>query len=666
MRLMPRRWSAWPILAVLLMARPAGAAFVAISPEGPAGPGGSITFSQIGPFDTSSANVNTDFSSTGPISITFSASDRSPVSIYGDNVNDTGTTWVGFSAMVVAGLATFQAPNDPFDPQGTYTNTRGFSVSLADGGRTALFQGGTIAPGDSLDTFLGLSVTDPSRAVTVTLTPIVRSAAVPEPTSLALSAIAATLALVRLGLRGRKAALALAASCSIAALTPGVARAQSPRIAPAYEARLAIAPAGTVGGGPTQMTFGPGGRLYMMTTDAGVISYAYDRATGALSAPINAAPGVRGIGIGFRDSTMYTSGFDGSIHKLTDDNANGVWGEAGELDVAIVTGIPQGDHNMDQIQIVGKTLYVGIGTRTINGQLGAYTSGSTDDLGGTGFFGGGTGRTYGDSAYNGTIAWIRDLDAVVDQPGSANAFATRPPTLSRALIQEDAGPFSGGGPGSLVVHSAGTRNPFGLCLDRDGNLWFTNNFHRVATLGNGKAGFGLRGDLNTSDLGREVQDQLFRAAPGADYGYSNANWRGVNPMLTPSAPGYNRVTSTTFDNLFNNGPYAIHDPANPDGLGPSASADGCAFFDSDLLPAELRGNVFIARYSGTITEAAGGLRRSIAYGDLVAVDVASGKVRRVASGFEGPLAVLADDASGRLLIATLGDRTVYAVQAIRP
>src|SRR5205823_4311304 len=128
-------------------------------------------------------------------------------------------------------------------------------------------------------------------------------------------------------------------------------------------------------------------------------SFAYDRSTGNLSSPVRAAPNVRGIGIAFHGNTMYLTSTNGTLHKLEDANGNGVWGEPGELDVAIVTGIPQGDHNIDQIQILGDTLYVGVGLRTINGQIGAWTSGALDDLGGQGFFSGGIGRTYGDSAY---------------------------------------------------------------------------------------------------------------------------------------------------------------------------------------------------------------------------------------------------------------------------
>ena len=462
----------------------------------------------------------------------------------------------------------------------------------------------------------------------------------------------------------RKTCILVAPWFVILALSPLNSRAGGPQVVAAYQNNFTIQQVGSVPGLPAQMTFGPSGLLYVATVDAGVVSFVYNPSNGTLSSPVNASPNVHGIGVAFHGSHMYQSSTDGSIHKLNDTNGNGVWGETGELDVAIVTGIPQGDHNIDQIQIVGSTLYVGIGRRTINGHHGPWTGGVIDDFGGKGFFNGGIGITFGDSAYNGTIGWIQDLSQVVDQAGSANAFTTEPPTFSRHLILKDSGPFTAVGAGKLLVHSAGTRNPFGLCLDGNGNLWFTNNFNRVMTMGNGAAGFGLHKDALDPDFSRDVQDQLFQASPGADYGYTDVNWRGRNPMLTEGTEGYHRVNSTTFDNLFNKGPYTLHDPANPDGLGPSSSADGCAFSYSTALPPALQGNIFIVRYNSTITEAPGGAGASLTYSDLVSVNVSTGKVVRIASGFNSPLAVLADDQAGRLLIADYGDKVVYALQYI--
>lgn len=144
------------------------------------------------------------------------------------------------------------------------------------------------------------------------------------------------------------------------------------------------------------------------------------------------------------------------------------------------------------MQVIGNALYVGIGRRTINGHSGTWTGQVIDDFGGKGFALGGLGRTWGDAAYNGSIAWIPDLRAVADTPASANAWNTTPPTLTQALVQHDTGPFTLRGAGRLVVHSAGTRNPFGLCVDAAHALYFTNNFNRTMTLGNGDAGFDPR------------------------------------------------------------------------------------------------------------------------------------------------------------------------------
>jgi hypothetical protein len=655
-----RRYLSWLAAVVIAVtARPATAGILSISPTGTAGPGGSILFSEITPGDPTSAYLNLGFTAIAPIDVTLTVTDDSPIATYGSSVNSVvpPTKWGGFEVSIISGTATFLDLNNINDPYGTY-NDQGLTVSLANNGLTAVFSGGVISSGSSLDQNIGLSVT--SGSVTLAFIPV--AAAVPEPSGLCLGATAMAVAGGLWLRRRRPLAFALPLVAIAGMATPSV-RAAGPSVVPAYQGQLTITSVGTVAGHPTQIAWNPStGLLYIMTTDQGPISFNYSAATGALTNPVQAAPQVTGIGIGFLGTYMYLTSFDGTIHKLSDDNGNGIWGEPGELDVAIVTGLPQGDHNTDQIQITGNTLYVGIGRRTINGHSGAWTSGQLDDFGGEGFFNGGIGRTWGDSAYNGTISWIQDLTAVSNQTGSANAFNTEPPVLSQSLIQQDSGPFTNQGPGKLVVHSAGTRNPFGLCLDSNGNLYFTNNFNRTVTLGNGQAGFGLRGDtLDSVVTTQDVHDQLFKAVQGADYGYTDVNWRGVNPMLTPGAAGYNRVIGITFDNLFNQGPYNTpYDPANPVGLGPSSSADGCSFWYSPGLPNPLLGNIFITRYNGTITEAPPGTR-SLTYSDIVAVDVSTGTVQQVATGFANPLVVFADNMNGRLLIADYGDQQVYSL-----
>jgi len=446
-----------------------------------------------------------------------------------------------------------------------------------------------------------------------------------------------------------------------------------PVVSPPYQGRLVIETAlASAGGAPTQMAWGPLARLYVMYNDAGIVSYRYNWITGKLSDPVAAVPSARGIGLGFHGSTLYYSTMSGSLVKATDDNGNGVYGETGqgELSVEIVRGIPVGDHAVDQIQIVGDTLFVGIGRRTINGRRGPLSGGVIDDFGGNGFFSGGQGNSWGDSAYNGAIAWIKDLNQVGNFTDSANAFTTLPAVLSRELIQGDAGPITNTSPGKLTVHSSGTRNPFGLCLDASGRLYFTNNFNRAITGGDGTTVQDIARDDTSAFIGNEVHDQFFLAVAGADYGYADENWRGVSPMLPIGARGSNRLRSITFDNLANPGPYPLHNPAEPAGLGPSCSADGCAFFYAPTLPAELLGNVFIARYNPSVADHATP-PNTLVYSDIVAVDVSTGAVKRVAHQFHNPLALISDGAN-RLLIGDFsvpgnpgGTGAIYALRAVR-
>ena len=70
-----------------------------------------------------------------------------------------------------------------------------------------------------------------------------------------------------------------------------------------------------------------------------------------------------------------------------------------------------------------------------------------------------------------------------DTPGAANVYTSS--AITPALVQADDSPYTTQSDGKLIVHSAGTRNPFGLCLDASGRLWFTNNFNRNQTNGDG-------------------------------------------------------------------------------------------------------------------------------------------------------------------------------------
>src|SRR5438067_473832 len=75
---------------------------------------------------------------------------------------------------------------------------------------------------------------------------------------------------------------------------------QAQSITSAYAGQLTLQSTGaTVPGHPAQMAWGPDGRLYVMTTDQGVWSYAYDSTLGTLSGSKQEVSGINGIGIGF-------------------------------------------------------------------------------------------------------------------------------------------------------------------------------------------------------------------------------------------------------------------------------------------------------------------------------------------------------------------------------
>jgi hypothetical protein len=121
------------MIAIAIGGRPAAADITSLSPTGTNGPGGTITFAELTPGDPTSASLNTDFTSPSffsiPIALTVDNVNGPFVALYGNSVNDTGTTWTEFTA-TNSGGATFNAPNDIFDPYGTYTDNLGWSVSL--------------------------------------------------------------------------------------------------------------------------------------------------------------------------------------------------------------------------------------------------------------------------------------------------------------------------------------------------------------------------------------------------------------------------------------------------------------------------------------------------------------------------------------------------------
>ncbi|MCC5807391.1 MAG: hypothetical protein JJU00_13795 [Opitutales bacterium] len=369
-------------------------------------------------------------------------------------------------------------------------------------------------------------------------------------------------------------------------------------------------------GDVTQAAWGPDGRLYVATAGSGVRSFAYDPEAG-LSGPRQESD-INSLGIAFHGWTMYLSPFAGfgandsaGLTILTSAGPEGEWGGA----VEIVNNIPVLGHGVNQIQITGGALYVGIGTR---GDLGAD-----------------------ENSYTGTVAWIQDLAAAEASaaPGSAG--------LEGCDFTVDPIPYTSDSASKLVVHSSGARNPYGLAVDGDSRLWMTNNER----------------DLGTGDPGAVYQDQLFRLAHRGDYGFPNDNWRDEPAVL---AAGFfrpeNRVAPTTLEE-----PDPAYDPADPTpgdppgGLGPHSSANGFAFYTGHDLPLRYHQRAFITRWQAFRND-------DWVYSDVVAVDTRTGHVERIAAGFDsGPIDVI-EDGHGNLLVFVFGggDRGVWRLSPAQP
>lgn len=266
-----------------------------------------------------------------------------------------------------------------------------------------------------------------------------------------------------------------------------------------------------------QMVFSPSNPSMLYATrgvpgGAGeIIRLSYDRDAGTLHdlqvvfrlntvADVMRTP----IGLGFHGSDLWISRFQGyttprqsAVTRLRDTNGDGLFDEH----VDFVVGITHG-HTINQIQVHGDQLFVGIGTQTNSGVPAA------------------------EAAYNGTIIRIPDLRSPVRTDlGDVQYLADGPGQFLDVTA-------TGGG---AHLYASGFRNPFGIAFDAEGRLWVADN--------------GANAEMNdTVVVFPETPDLVYRDVRPGD--------RGRFPP--PGQPGGDGVTLEPFAELgYNRAPGGI-------------------------------------------------------------------------------------------------------------
>ena len=361
----------------------------------------------------------------------------------------------------------------------------------------------------------------------------------------------------------------------LGALLAGHASAAPALLRPGYT--LARVSDAVPASGIAQLAFNPNDvtHVYAARTSGVVTRYDYDSRTGALSNAVDvaSAPGFSLLGIAFYGDELYASlnqQGDARIARYSNRDAGGVYQTRHDF----VHGIPTGNHGVNQIQIVGHTLYVGIGAARR------------------------TGNPAEENIYTMTIARIVDLRQV-DFSGTIGIDFTGPVNF---LADPDEWVDTAGTDGRLRYYASGFRNPFGIAIDADGDLWVTTN--------------------GNSDPGFLSPDLVYKVPLGG---------QGDFP---PSAFGFGS-------------PYIAGDPIEPlADLGQSPSPTGFDF----VAGGPDAGKAIVAQYGATNDSALGR--------DVILIDPVTGAVETMIRGLEGPTDVTRDP-HGRLLIADYESNSVW-------
>ena len=150
------------------------------------------------------------------------------------------------------------------------------------------------------------------------------------------------------------------------------------------------------------------------------------------------------------------------IVRLTDTGGNGVYGdEPADVNQIIVDNVwVNTHHEINQLQVIGNSLYAAVGTRTSFG---------------------GTGNEFpGETAYSGSVNFIEDLTAIPDTTTTNVSGFNIPDFDSDGDVDDfdakvDSQPFGSTDVSKLRVFSTGMRNIYGIAFDDSGQLFVSMN-----------------------------------------------------------------------------------------------------------------------------------------------------------------------------------------------
>ncbi len=376
-------------------------------------------------------------------------------------------------------------------------------------------------------------------------------------------------------------------------------RASAQTLAAGFSGNFTIARAGSAVGDVAQMAFAPGdnNHIYVATYGQGILRYDYSPTAG-LSNGLTVVPsatlsqgGTNGsLGLAFQqDPTLGTVMFiapafnfttqnnlqNQSIVRLTDTNHDGTWGGAGDVNQAIVNNLQLGGiHWVDNLQVVGNSLYVAIGSRTQNGGI-TTTQGNQADP--------------GETEYSGTVSYIQDLTQISANTTTANVAGF---TISNPKTDTQA--FTSTNTGKLRVFSTGFRNDYGIAFDDSNKLWVSMN----------------------QNEGPLLPDELHQTRYQADNGFAKQNDLVGDWKSGASVQSQQAIAAGFFAPQNSMTPVAL--------LGNDAAAGGLAFLPQQILPANLRGDAVVARWvrgDVVIVDPASGATQTFASGFTNPLDV---------------------------------------------